>query len=55
HSSTEAEVIEHVRGRLAAYKAPKRVRFVASIERSPAGKVDYSRHRAEMIQWAAAP
>ncbi|MHB8592797.1 MAG: acyl-CoA synthetase [Acidimicrobiales bacterium] len=55
HSPTEAEVIEHVRGRLAAYKAPKRVRFVASIERSPAGKVDYSRHRAEMIQWAAAP
>jgi 3-oxocholest-4-en-26-oate---CoA ligase len=35
------EVIEHVHARLARYKAPRRVLTVASIGRSPAGKVDY--------------
>jgi fatty-acyl-CoA synthase len=35
------EVIEHVRARLAHYKAPRRVITVDSIGRSPAGKVDY--------------
>jgi len=49
----EAELIEHVRGHLAAYKAPKRVRFVQSIGRSPAGKVDYARHRSEATAWAS--
>ena len=33
--------IEHVRGRLARYKAPRQVLVVDSIGRSPAGKVDY--------------
>jgi fatty-acyl-CoA synthase len=51
----EHELVEHVRGHLAAYKAPKRVRFVESIGRSPAGKVDYGRHRSETTEWAAAP
>jgi fatty-acyl-CoA synthase len=37
----EREVIDHVRGRLAAYKAPKRVVWVDTIERSPSGKADY--------------
>jgi|SRR5579863_10409315 len=46
--ATEAELVEHVRGRLAAYKAPRHIRFVDSIGRSPAGKVDYGRHRTEM-------
>ena len=54
-SATEAELVEHVRARLAAFKAPKRVRFVATIGRSPAGKVDYARHRAETAEWASAP
>ncbi|HSS11190.1 MAG TPA: acyl-CoA synthetase [Acidimicrobiales bacterium] len=36
------ELIEHVQGRLARYKAPRRVLTVSSIGRSPAGKVDYS-------------
>jgi fatty-acyl-CoA synthase len=49
---SEQELIDHVKGRLAGYKAPKRVRFVASIERSPAGKIDYGRRRSEMIAWA---
>jgi fatty-acyl-CoA synthase len=46
--ATEAELIDHVRGRLAAYKVPRHIRFVDSIGRSPAGKVDYGRHRNEM-------
>jgi 3-oxocholest-4-en-26-oate---CoA ligase len=54
-SVTEAELIEHVRARLAAFKAPKRVHFVATIGRSPAGKVDYARHRAETTEWASTP
>ncbi len=45
-------VIDHVKGRLAGFKAPRRVRFVPSIGRSPAGKVDYARHRAEATAWA---
>jgi fatty-acyl-CoA synthase len=45
-------VIEHVRGRLAGYKAPRRVHLVSTIGRSPAGKVDYARHRAETADWA---
>ena len=40
-------VIDHVKARLAGYKAPRRVRFVETIGRSPSGKVDYARHRAD--------
>jgi acyl-CoA synthetase (AMP-forming)/AMP-acid ligase II len=54
-SATEAELVEHVRGHLAAFKAPKRVHFVETIGRSPAGKVDYARHRAETTEWASTP
>jgi 3-oxocholest-4-en-26-oate---CoA ligase len=46
----EAELIEHVKGRLASYKAPRRVRSVATIGRAPNGKVDYKRHRAESME-----
>jgi acyl-CoA synthetase (AMP-forming)/AMP-acid ligase II len=45
-------VIAHVKATLASYKAPRRVRLVASIGRSPAGKVDYARHRSEAAAWA---
>ncbi len=48
-------VIEHVKDRLAGYKAPRRVRLVDTIGRSPAGKVDYARHRAEAAAWAGVP
>jgi fatty-acyl-CoA synthase len=37
----EGDVIAHVKGKLAAYKAPKRVVVVDSIQRAPNGKVDY--------------
>jgi fatty-acyl-CoA synthase len=45
----EVELIEHVKGRLATYKAPRRVRVVVTIGRAPNGKVDYKRHRAESM------
>jgi 3-oxocholest-4-en-26-oate---CoA ligase len=51
-SPSAEEVIEHVKERLAGYKAPRRVHVVATIGRSPAGKVDYARHRAETAEWA---
>ena len=47
---SEAELIDHVKGRLASYKAPRRVRGVPTIGRAPNGKVDYKRHRAESIE-----
>jgi fatty-acyl-CoA synthase len=46
----EAELIGHVKDRLASYKAPRRVRVVPTIGRAPNGKVDYTRHRAESIE-----
>jgi fatty-acyl-CoA synthase len=49
---TAEVVIDHVKSRLAGYKAPRRVRFVPTIGRSPAGKVDYARHRTEAAAWA---
>jgi 3-oxocholest-4-en-26-oate---CoA ligase len=45
----EATLISHVKDRLASYKAPRRVRVVATIGRAPNGKVDYKRHREESI------
>jgi len=45
----EADVIAHVKGRLASYKAPKRVLPIGTIGRAPNGKVDYKRLKA----WAA--
>jgi acyl-CoA synthetase (AMP-forming)/AMP-acid ligase II len=49
---TADAVIGHVKARLAGYKAPRRVHFVPTIGRSPAGKVDYKRHRSEAAAWA---
>lgn len=45
-------VIDHVKSRLSSFKAPRRVRFVESIGRSPSGKVDYARHQSESAAWA---
>ena len=45
----EASVIAHVKGKLAAYKAPKRVVVVESIGRAPNGKVDYKDVRARAL------
>ena len=47
HSIDEADVIAHVKSRLAAFKAPKRVLTVETIGRAPNGKVDYKRLREE--------
>ena len=38
---SESAIIAHVRSRLAAYKAPKRVVFVESVGRAGNGKLDY--------------
>ncbi|HEU5149836.1 MAG TPA: acyl-CoA synthetase [Iamia sp.] len=42
----EADVIAHVKGKLASYKAPKRVLPIDTIGRAPNGKVDYKRLKA---------
>ena len=51
-SLTGAEVEAAVRTELAGYKVPRRVMFVDSIGRSPAGKVDYQRIRTEAASGA---
>jgi fatty-acyl-CoA synthase len=51
-TANSQELIDHVKGRLAGFKAPKKIRFVKSVERSPAGKIDYARHRSETTAWA---
>jgi 3-oxocholest-4-en-26-oate---CoA ligase len=48
-SLDEGAVIEHVKGRLASYKAPKKVLRIDTIGRAPNGKVDYKR----LKRWAA--
>jgi 3-oxocholest-4-en-26-oate---CoA ligase len=45
----ESDVVVHVKDKLAAYKAPKRVLAIDTIGRAPNGKVDYKRLKA----WAA--
>jgi fatty-acyl-CoA synthase len=37
------ELTEHVRSRIAAYKAPRSIVVVPTIGRAPNGKVDYKR------------
>jgi fatty-acyl-CoA synthase len=44
-----AILIQHVKGHLAAYKAPKTVLFVSSIGRAPNGKVDYKRMKQHAL------
>ena len=45
YAPAEDDLIGHVRDRLAAYKAPRRVVHVDTIGRAPNGKVDYTRLR----------
>jgi acyl-CoA synthetase (AMP-forming)/AMP-acid ligase II len=42
----EAELIAHVKGKLASFKAPRSVVSIATIGRAPNGKVDYKRMKA---------
>ena len=51
-SLTGTDVEAAVRSELAGYKVPRRVMFVESIGRSPAGKVDYQRIRTEAASGA---
>ena len=46
----EDEIIAHVKARLAAFKAPRRVVTVPTIGRAPNGKVDYKRLRQEAVE-----
>jgi acyl-CoA synthetase (AMP-forming)/AMP-acid ligase II len=50
----EGELISHVKDRLASFKAPRRVRVVASLGRAPNGKLDYRRHRDDAAAWSRA-
>lgn len=54
-SADEAGLIEHVRTRIAAYKAPRRVITVQTIGRAPNGKVDYARLRELATEQLATP
>lgn len=49
-SSDEAELRAFVRERLAPYKAPKRILFVAQIMRAPNGKADYKAAKAFALE-----
>jgi acyl-CoA synthetase (AMP-forming)/AMP-acid ligase II len=49
-SIDEGEVIAHVKGKLAAFKAPKHVLVVDTIGRAPNAKVDYKRLKAEACE-----
>jgi len=43
-------LIDHVRETLAAYKAPRTVLIVESIDRAPNGKIPYARHRERALE-----
>ncbi|WP_396655764.1 AMP-binding protein [Microbacterium sp.] len=47
------EVVAHVKGRIAGYKAPRRVSFVETVPRGPNGKPDYAAAR-ELLEPSAA-
>ena len=49
----EEVLIGHVKAHLAHYKAPRAVHVVDSIGRTPAGKLDYRRHKDEAMAWEA--
>ncbi|TAJ70771.1 MAG: acyl-CoA synthetase [Phenylobacterium sp.] len=52
---TLAGLSEHVRGQLAAYKAPRELVVVASIGRAPNGKVDYKAIKEHALATLGAP
>jgi acyl-CoA synthetase (AMP-forming)/AMP-acid ligase II len=49
-SPDEADLIAHVKGRLAHYKAPKRVLLVDSVDRAANGKLDYRSLTAQAVE-----
>ena len=50
-----ADVNEHVRSKLAAYKAPRNLVIVDTIGRAPSGKVDYKSVKRTAIERSGAP
>ncbi len=54
HTVDEAALIAHVKGRLAHYKAPKRVVPVDSIGRAANGKLDYKRLKSDAMAGTSA-
>jgi len=52
-SSTEAEIIAHLKTQLANYKVPKRVYFVANLPRNAMGKVQKNVLRQKLAEEAA--
>jgi acyl-CoA synthetase (AMP-forming)/AMP-acid ligase II len=53
-AASEEDLIEFCRGQLAAYKMPRKVVFVESMQRSPVGKADYAWARARAVEAEAA-
>ncbi|MBL4585040.1 MAG: AMP-binding protein [Pseudomonadales bacterium] len=51
-SATEADVVEHVKTRLAGYKKPKNVFFVEVVQRATNGKADYKWAKAKAAEEA---
>jgi len=51
----EGAIVTHVKGKLAAYKAPRHLVLVDTIGRAPNGKVDYKRLKALAGDRVAAP
>ena len=49
----EDKLVAHVKTHLAGFKAPRRIRVVRSIGRSPNGKVDYKSLKESTARWAA--
>lgn len=49
-SVDEAELIAHVRTRLAHFKSPKRVMLISTVGRAANGKLDYKRLTAEAVE-----
>jgi len=39
--ASEQELIEWARTRMAAYKAPRRIEFIAALPRTPSGKIQW--------------
>ncbi|MGH9292230.1 MAG: AMP-binding enzyme, partial [Acidimicrobiales bacterium] len=56
-AASAGDLVAHVRSRLAAFKAPRHVVEVDSLERGPAGKLDYEllRSRAEAAVRGGSP
>ena len=47
--ATEKEIIDFARSRIAKYKAPRRVEFVASLPQGPTGKILKRELRAKLL------